>query len=60
MDEVLKSSEEWSKEVEFTILDPAGWDRAFFEKSWNEKITKAEFLHRAFQSTISGLWEPEK
>ncbi len=51
-----QSSEQWSKEIEdfCTILDPDGWDRhpERFYDSWNEIITKKEFINRLTYSTI--------
>lgn len=52
---LLKSSPEWLDILGMsvsTILDPDGWDRKNFEKSWNEKITKEEFLKRYQKSTV--------
>lgn len=53
-----KSSQAWQDEIKdfCIILDPDGWDRSpeGWEKSWNELITKKEFLRRAFSSTAHG------
>lgn len=48
-----KSSEEWVKDSNVKIIDPDGWDRGDFEKSWNEKISIKEFKRRLGLSTIS-------
>ncbi len=53
--EEKKSSGEWLEDEEFEglcILDPDGWDRKNFDKSWNEKITKRNFIARIMKSTI--------
>ena len=52
-----KSSVEWAKifNHKFKILDPDGWDRANFSKSWNELITEKEFNRRVTMSTIEGF-----
>jgi len=49
-----KTSDEWHKELcpDTIILDPDGWDRSNFEESWNEKISRAEFIRRLGMSTI--------
>ncbi|ANA86233.1 hypothetical protein SEA_LOZINAK_76 [Gordonia phage Lozinak] len=53
---VLKTSEQWSKEFDFTITDPDGWDRKDFLHSWHrEQITKEEFIDRAVASTVKNL-----
>lgn len=55
MTEILKSSEEWSKEFfdYFEIWDPDGWDRSpeNFDREWNEPISKEEFFRRVSYST---------
>lgn len=52
---IQKTSAEWSKEVDFKILDPDGWNRQNFQFSWyEEKITLDEFHKRALESTIQG------
>jgi hypothetical protein len=51
-----KTSEEWNKLYNITILDPDGWDRKNFYYSWyEEKITKDEFKRRVLESTIKGI-----
>ena len=51
----FKTSEEWSKDCEFTILDPDGWDRKNFDYSWSkELISKSEFDKRVMVSTVTG------
>jgi hypothetical protein len=56
-----KTSKEWCKyfginpiggDGEPEILDPDGWDRTDFERSWNEKITEQEFKKRLEFSTV--------
>ena len=48
-----KTSEEWSKETNYEILDPVGWDRSNWQYSfYKELITKKEFAKRLCQSTI--------
>lgn len=55
-DKLKKPSSEWIKEVEYTVLDPDGWDRLNFEYSWyEEEITLDEFNKRVFSSTIGYL-----
>jgi len=50
--EVKKTSKEWSKDCDYTILDPDGWDRNNFEFSWfKEMITLQEFMQRVMRST---------
>lgn len=52
-DKNLKTSEEWSKNIEIIVIDPDGWDRSNFQYSWfEEKITKTEFRNRLNNSTI--------
>lgn len=55
----IKSSKEWQKEIiEFCkILDPDGWDRQNLDESWNENITKKEFMRRLVNSTIQANLE---
>jgi hypothetical protein len=55
MNKVLKNSEDWLKEYPgLEVLDPDGWDRSpeGWEKSWNESITRQEFMKRVGVSTI--------
>lgn len=50
-----KTSEDWSTEVNYKILDPDGWDRTNYQFSfYEEMITKEEFDKRLFMSTIVG------
>ena len=54
-DEVLKTSENWQKEADVTVIDPDGWDRINFQYSWfEEKISKQEFEKRVCYSSIIG------
>jgi len=48
----LKTSEEWSEILDITVMDPDGWDRKNFAESWNELITRDEFMKRAIYSTL--------
>jgi hypothetical protein len=48
-----KTSAQWSRWCNVTIIDPDGWDRKNFTESWNEKITKEEFRRRVYMSTIT-------
>jgi len=53
-DPPLKSSGEWLDSGHYkgiTILDHDGWDRAHFDASWDEPVTRAEFDHRLSMST---------
>ena len=50
-----KTPIEWLADPKFTgivVLDPDGWDRKDFEKSWRKKIDEEEFTRRLMQSTI--------
>ena len=63
----LKKAQQWLEEFQqqfptFEILDPDGWDRRsdFWEKSWNEFITREQFIDRISASTCqwpNGFWE---
>ncbi len=56
MEELKKTSEEWSKSSNFKVLDADGWDRSNFKFSWHEeKITKEEFEKRMFTSTCQRI-----
>jgi len=46
------SSGDWSRLLELDVLDPDGWDRADFARSWAEPISIDEFKRRAGRSTI--------
>lgn len=46
------SSGDWSRLLELDVLDPDGWDRSDFARSWAEQITIDEFKKRAGMSTI--------
>jgi hypothetical protein len=50
-DPTLHSSAEWQIYYPYLILDPDGWDRKNYEKSWAEQITWKEFQNRAAKST---------
>ena len=50
-----KTSDQWLKEPQFlgyVVMDPDGWDRMRFDKSWTEEITEEEFNKRLMRSTI--------
>jgi len=52
---MLLTAEEWLNRPEYqdyTILDPDGWDRENFDVSWNEKISREEFIKRLYESTV--------
>lgn len=55
MNEILKTSDEWQKDMlEVLVYDPDGWDRRNFKFSWfKEKIAKDEYLRRRAQSTCA-------
>lgn len=49
----IKTSEQWIKNCEITVLNPDGWDRRNFNFSWyEEKITIEEFQRRLTTSTV--------
>jgi len=51
---IKKTPDEWLKDSRFagiTVLDPDGWDRSDFEKSWAEEITEGEMNRRVIMST---------
>ncbi len=52
MEEPLRSSADWQYFTGVIVMDPDGWDRRKFDKSWAEKITYAEFKHRVGRSTV--------
>lgn len=55
MVEDLRSAEEWLASEYFegvTILDPDGWDRKNFDKSWPERINRDEMERRMCMSTV--------
>lgn len=50
----LRTPDEWLATDEFAgwvVLDPDGWDRLNFEKSWAERIDHATFTARLVRST---------
>ena len=50
--EDLKTSEQWNKIYNKSVLDPDGWDRNNFQYSWfEEKISEREFTSRLVRST---------
>lgn len=51
------NSEEWMKKLKpgCRVLDPDGWDRYDFEKSWAEEITEEEFNKRFNRSTVDKM-----
>ena len=55
--EIKKTSIEWlmniQNHIEFSILDPDGWDRENYQYSfYEERISKEEFLDRLYKSTL--------
>ncbi len=53
MKDKLKTSAEWHKGSNITIIDPDGWDRNNYDHSFNvEKITRKEYNKRIALSTI--------
>lgn len=51
--ERVATSEDWSKNYPYKILDPDGWDRSNWQYSWfEEKISLNEFENRVFKSTV--------
>lgn len=51
--EVKKTPDEWQATEEFmnaTIMDPDGWRNT--ERSWDEPITRKEFIKRRAESTV--------
>jgi hypothetical protein len=57
MGEALKSSQIWQLLCKVIVLEPDGWDRSNFEASWNELITRKEFVERMMKSTC--YWDAE-
>ena len=53
MNQVKKSSAEWQAlNPEVQVLDPDGWDRRNFQRSWfDEQITYEEYVKRRNKST---------
>lgn len=49
----LRNSDEWCAATGTSVLDPDGWDRKNFKKSWGEKISLEEFSVRVSMSTAS-------
>lgn len=55
MENLYQTAKAWLKEPEYEnilILDPDGWDRSNFERSWNELIDRDEFNIRLNKSTV--------
>jgi len=52
---VERRSGEWCLLLAVTVLDPDGWDRTDFQRSWNEPITEAEFRRRLGESTAASI-----
>lgn len=53
-DELKLTPDEWLARSEFwgvVVVDPDGWDRTNFEKSWLEPLTHSEFKRRLEKST---------
>ena len=54
--ETLRKPEEWMKLDQYQgieILDPDGWDRGDFARSWNELIDQKTFNMRLAACTLS-------
>lgn len=52
----LRTPDEWLKTPEFkgiVVLDPDGWDRRGFQRSWPEPIDHATFTGRLVKSTCT-------
>lgn len=53
MENTLKTSDEWLKNTNHTILDPDGWDRTNYQYSFYEELTtESEFYSRLYRSTL--------
>lgn len=50
-----RTPEEWQEITGIRVMDPDGW-RGEFDPSWNQPISKAEFIQRASRSTVYGRW----
>lgn len=51
----MKTPDEWLATDHFEgvkVLDPDGWDRKDFERTWAQKITYPEMLKRLSKSTV--------
>jgi len=46
------ASAAWCQILGYQVLDPDGWDRRNFDRSWSEWIDKDEFLERIALSTV--------
>jgi hypothetical protein len=55
-----KTSQDWMTEFGDMILDPDGWDRSNFDQSWNELITREEYISRRTQSTTQSTCSHQK
>jgi hypothetical protein len=51
MSDPMRRSGEWCQLFDVQVLDPDGWDRSDFQRSWNEQITLTEFKRRLMVST---------
>lgn len=49
----LRNADEWCAATGAIVMDPDGWDRKNFKKSWGEKISLEEFSVRTAMSTAS-------
>lgn len=49
----LRTSDEWQEATGIRVLDPDGWNRRDFERSWSERITVDEFRRRCWPSTLT-------
>ena len=56
--EELKSSAEWSEDLDVRVVNPDGWDRSNFDYDWNRPISRVEFVQKAGMSTLYiGEWD---
>lgn len=49
---VRHTSDDWCDILGVTVMDPDGWDRSDFARSWKEEITREEFQERLAGSSI--------
>jgi hypothetical protein len=56
--ELLLLPENWCLRTGIRVVDPDGWDRKNYLISWQEPITRSEFLKRAGASTCMAWPSP--
>lgn len=50
---IFKTSEEWSKQFDYEVVNPKGWGIRNFRFSWyEEEITACEYIARLSRSKI--------